>query len=113
MTIVQRNAHSAVSNDEKASTYGMSRCRRHKRKSTALTALPGYSIGMTTSNAVLSHADFAIQNLQRWPIRTDGSVLKGVAWGSFFSLPFWGLAVWEFRGWLLTIAHRIAAVVLQ
>ena len=113
MTIVQRNAHSAVSNDEKASTHGLGRCHRHKRKSTASTALAGYSISMTTSNAVLSRADFAIQNLQRGPIRTDGSVLKGVAWGLFFSLPFWALAAWQFRDWLLSIVHRIAAVVLQ
>lgn len=110
---MQCNAHSAVSSDEKASTHGLGRCPRHNRKSTASTALAGFSIGMTTSNAVLSRADFAIQNLQRGPIQTDGSVLKGVAWGLFFSLPFWALAVWEFRGWLLSIADRIAAVVLQ
>lgn len=113
MTIVQRNAYSAVSNDEKASTHGLGRCPRHKRKSTASTALAGYSIGMTTSNAVRSRPDFAIQNLQRGPIWTDGSLLKGVVWGLFFSLPFWALAAWEFRGWLLSIAHRMAAVVLQ
>jgi hypothetical protein len=108
-----RNAHSTVSNDEKASTHGLGRCHRHKRKSTASTALAVYSISMTTSNAALSRTDFAIQNLQRGPIRTDGSVLKGAAWGLFFSLPFWALAAWEFRGWLLSIAHRMAAVVLQ
>ncbi len=42
------NAHSAISNDEKASTHELGRGHGHKRKSTASNALAGYSIGMPT-----------------------------------------------------------------
>ena len=47
---MQRNAHTAVSNDEKASRYELGRGHGHKRNPAAPNPLAGYSIGLPTVN---------------------------------------------------------------
>ena len=70
---MQRNAHTAVSNDEKASTCGLGRGHRHQRKPTATNALAGYSIGLADRERLPKSRDSSSQiDLELLPVLASG-----------------------------------------